>query len=75
MNTINNNNKKDDIKTDDDEIYNVDHNYIDDEYKELISNIFKFELGDGCLHLMEFDNRKLAVTNIVGNYLVIKILI
>ena len=65
MNTVNNNNKKDDIKTDDGKRYNVDHNYIDDEYKELINNIFKSELGDGCLHL----------TNIVGNYLEIKIFI
>lgn len=75
MNTVNNNNKKDDIKTDDGKRYNVDHNYIDDEYKELINNIFKSELGDGCLHLTEFDNRKFAVTNIVGNYLEIKIFI
>ena len=41
------------------------HRYIGDEYKDLIANIFKFELKNEDLHLTDFDNQKLRLTNIV----------
>lgn len=53
------------IKKEDDETDDVNHNYIGDEYKDLIANIFKFELKNGDLHLTDFDNQKLRLTNIV----------
>ena len=66
---VNNNNRKDYIKKEDIEIDNIDHAYIDDKYKGLIDNIFKFRLRDGDLHLTKFYNQKLDLTNIVNNYL------
>ena len=69
MNANNNSNRKDDIKKEDDEIVDVNHSYISDEYKDLIENVFKSRLKDGDLHLTEFDNQKLVLTNIVNNYL------
>ena len=66
---VNNNNRKDYIKKEDLEIDNIDHAYIDDKYKGLIDNIFKFRLRDGDLHLTKFYNQKLDLTNIVNNYL------
>ena len=40
-----NNNRKNDVKTKDGEIIeNVRHNYIADEYKDLINNIFTYGL-------------------------------
>ena len=36
MNAINNINRKDDIKKEDDEIVDVSHSYVGDEYKDLI---------------------------------------
>ena len=71
---INNNNREDDVKKQNIEIDDVDHGYICDEYKDLIDNILMFRLTVGDLHLTEFDNLKLGLTNIVNNYLEKKIL-
>ena len=51
------------------------HSYIGDEYKDLIDNIFKSRLRDGDFCLTKIDNHKLALTNIVNNYLEKKLLI
>ena len=51
------------------------HSYIGDEYKDLIDNIFKSRLRDGDFCLTKTDNHKLALTNIVNNYLEKKLLI
>ena len=67
MNTINNNNRKHNIKKECDEIDDVDHSYIGDKYRDSTDNIFKSKLKDGDLHLTEFDNQKLALTNVVNN--------
>ena len=64
---VNNNSREDDIEKDDIEIDNVDLGYIGDKYKDLIDNIFKFRSRNGGLHLTEFDNPKLGLTNIVNN--------
>ena len=69
---VNNNNReygvktKDGIKTEDWEwIGNVCHRYSGDEYKNIIANIFKYGLMDGDLHLTNFNNQHLALTNTV----------
>ena len=51
MNSINNNNRKDDIKKEDDEIDYIDHSYTGDGNKDLIDNIFKpsLRIRDLCL--------------------------
>ena len=69
MNTIKNNNRKDNIKKWNGETDDVDHRYIGDKYKDLIDNVFKSRLKDGDSRLTEFHNRKLALTNVANNYL------
>ena len=65
-----NNKREDDVKAEDGEIiHNVRHRYFGDEYKNLIANIFKCGLMDGHLHVTNFDNRHLALTNTVNAYL------
>ena len=62
MNATNNNTEDDvkaevGIKTEDDEmIYNANHSFIDDKYKDLIVNIFNSRLREGDFHLTEFDD-------------------
>ena len=66
MNATNNNTEDDvkaevGIKTEDDEImYNVNHSFIDDKYKDLIVNIFNSRLREGDFHLTEFDDWNFA---------------
>lgn len=45
------------------------HIYFGDEHKDLIYNTFKSRLMGGDLYLIEFDHRKLGVTNVIKNYL------
>ena len=40
----------------------VNHKYIDNEYKNFIENVFKFRLMDGDLTLTNFDNQQLGLT-------------
>ena len=64
--------KKDDIKKENGEVDDVDHDYIGDEYKDLqrwINDYFKFTLSDRDLHLTEFYSRKFTLINIANNYL------
>ena len=61
--------KRQDIKKEGAEIYEVNHSYIGDEYNYLIDNTFIFRLRDGDLNLTEFYYWKLGLTNIVNNYL------
>ena len=58
-----NNNTEDDVKTevgikteDDKMIYNANHSFIDDKYKDLTVNIFNSRLREGDFHLTEFDD-------------------
>ena len=74
VNAINNNNRKNnikriDIKKQGAETDYVNHSYIGGEYNYQIDNIFIFRLRDWDLHLTEFDNWKLGLTNIDNNYL------
>ena len=64
-----NNNIKDYLKTQDDKVENVDHSCNSDKCKDLIDNIFNSRVRDRDLHLTEFDNRKLTLTNIDSNSL------
>ena len=63
---INNNNRNDDVKKEDDKVDNGHDSYIGDEYKNLFD---KSRLMDGNLRLTEFNYRKLGLKNIVNNYL------
>ena len=63
---------KDYLKTEEDEIGNVEHSCNSDKYKDLIENISNYRLRDRGLHLKEFDNRKLTLGNIVSNSLKIR---
>ena len=56
MNVINNS-REDDVKTEDDEIGNVNYRYIGDKYKALINNIFNHGLKEKDLHLTGIENR------------------
>ena len=47
----------------------VNYRYSDDKYKDLIYNIFKYELKEKDLHLMGIDNRIMGLKNIVNRYL------
>ena len=66
MNATNNNTEDDvkaevGIKTEDDGmIYNANHSFIDDKYKDLIVNIFNSRLREGDFHLTEFDDWNFA---------------
>ena len=64
--------KKDDIKKENGEVDDVDHDYIGDEYKDLqrwIDDYLKSTLSDRDLHLTEFYSRKFTLIKIVNNYL------
>ena len=64
-----NDNREDGVKTEDGEIkISVHHRYIDDNYKNLINNIFTRGLKDGDLHLRSF-NSQIGLNNIVSKYL------
>ena len=47
----------------------VNHKYIDNEYKNFIENVFKFRLMDGDLTLTNFDNQQLGLTNVFNTNL------
>ena len=47
----------------------VNHKYIDNEYKNFIENVFKFKLMDGDLTLTNFDNQQLGLTNVFITHL------
>ena len=61
---------EDGVRTEDGEVTgNVHHRYFGTEYKNLFVNIFQYGLTDGDLHLTNFDNWHLALTNTVNTYL------
>ena len=66
MNATNNNTEDDvkaevGIKTEEDEIvYNANHSFIDDKYKDLIVDTFNSRLSVGDFHLTEFDDWNFA---------------
>ena len=61
---------EDGVKTEDGEVTgNAYYRYFGDEYKNLTANIFKYGLMDENLHLTNFDNRHLALTNTFNTYL------
>ena len=65
-----NKNGEDGVKTEDGEVVDdVHRKYICDEYKNVITNIFKFGLMNGNLHLRNVDNRQLEQTNVINRYL------
>ena len=67
---------EDGVETEDGEIIdNVHYGYFDDECKNLIVNIVKYELMDGDLRLTNFDNQNLSLKNTTNTYLAQKILI
>ena len=47
----------------------VNHKYIDNEYKNFIENVFKFKLMDEDLTLTNFDNQQLGLTNVFNTNL------
>ena len=51
--------------------WNIDevHHKYNDKYTNLIANIFNYGLMDGDLHLTNFDNQHLGVTDFVSVYL------
>ena len=70
------NKREDGVETEDGEIIdNVHYGYFDDECKNLIVNIVKYELMDGDLRLTNFDNQNLSLKNTTNTYLAQKILI
>ena len=61
-----------DVKVEDGEIDNMSYRCIDKKYKDLISNIFIYELKEKDLHLRDFNNEITGLQNIVNTYLMEK---
>ena len=62
-------NAENDIKTEDNKMWDVGYFYIGKEYKNLIKIVFNEGLLDTDLHLKNFNSKKAVSTNIVNKNL------